>query len=235
MREHYVSIETAEGPMPSYQAEPDGDARGAVVVVHEAFGVTPHIEDVTQRLASAGYRAVAPGFFHRQGSPVLAYDNLEQVMPLLGSLTADGLRTDMTAALDHLGMAAERSAVVGFCMGGTITFFAATLRPIAAAVTFYGGGVTEGRFGLPALVDLAPALKTPWLGLFGDQDHSIPVPQVEELRRAASSAGVPTDIVRYADAEHGFHCNDRPAVFNQTAASDAWKRTLDWFDRHMAH
>lgn len=88
-------------------------------------------------------------------------------------------------------------------MDGTVSFYAATLRPLGATVTFYGGGVTEGRFGLPALVDLAPALGTPWLDLYGDLDH-------------------------------GFHCNDRPSVFNPADAKDAWQRTLDWFDGHLA-
>jgi carboxymethylenebutenolidase len=100
-------------------------------------------------------------------------------------------------------------------------------------VTFYGGGVLEGRFGLRSLVELAPELQTPWLGLYGDLDRGILPEQVEKLRRAAGEASVPTEIVRYADADHGFNCNDRPAVFNPTAASDAWRRTLEWFDVHL--
>jgi carboxymethylenebutenolidase len=107
------------------------------------------------------------------------------------------------------------------------------MRPLGAAVTFYGGGVTEGRFGFPPLTELASKLQTPWLGLFGDQDQRIPVEHVQELRLAAASAGVPTEIVRFADADHGFNCDDRPAVFNQSAADDGWAHTLAWFDRFI--
>jgi carboxymethylenebutenolidase len=230
-----VTLATGDGPMPGYQARPDGAAKGGVVVVQEAFGVNPHIEDVTRRFATAGWDAVAPAFFHRQGSPVLDYDDLATVMPLLGQLTPEGLAMDLAAAVGHLagaGHPAGRVAVVGFCMGGTVAFYAATLHPLGAAVTFYGGGVAQGRFGLPSLVDLAPQLQTPWLGHFGDRDRGIPVADVEALRAAAGRLGVATGIHRYPDADHGFHCDARPAVFHPAAADLAWQRTLGWLDRH---
>jgi carboxymethylenebutenolidase len=118
-------------------------------------------------------------------------------------------------------------------MGGNLTFYAATLRPLGAAVTFYGGGLSERRFGLPPLLEQASELQTPWLGLYGDLDKGIPFNEVDQLREAATEAKVPTEVVRYADADHGFNCNDRPAVFNPTAAADAWGRTLEWFDRYV--
>jgi carboxymethylenebutenolidase len=157
-------------------------------------------------------------------------------MPVMKELTAEGITVDLTAAFAHLeaaGFPAARTGIVGFCMGGSVTFYAATLRASGAAVTFYGGGVAEGRFGLPSLLDQAPNLQTPWLGLFGDLDQGIPVADVEKLREATDTVKVPTEIVRYTDADHGFNCNDRPAVFNPTAAADAWGRTLDWFERYL--
>jgi len=108
------------------------------------------------------------------------------------------------------------------------------MHPLGAAGTFYGGGVTQGRFGLPSLVDLAPQLQTPWLGQFGDLDRGIPVADVEALRAATSPLGVPAGIFRYADADHGFHCDGRPAVFHPAAAALAWERTLAWMDQHAA-
>ena len=232
-----MDIDTADGPMPTFEARPDGEPRGAVVVVQEAFGVTTHIEDIARRLAEAGWLAVAPAFFHRQGSPVIGYDDLERVMPIMGQLTGDGIAADLEAAVDYLetqGFGLGRIGVVGFCMGGSVTFFAATLRPLGAAVTFYGGGVSQGRFGLPSLIEQSASLQTPRLGLFGDLDKGIPVEDVEALRTATSQRSVATEIVRYADADHGFNCNDRPAVYNPAAAADAWSRTLAWFDRHLA-
>jgi carboxymethylenebutenolidase len=118
-------------------------------------------------------------------------------------------------------------------MGGSVSFLAAARRPLGAAVTFYGGGVAEGRFGMPALVELAPQLQTPWLGLFGDQDQTIPVDQVEALRIAAASAPVATEIVRYADAEHGFHCDARSS-YHEASAKEAWALALQWFDTNLS-
>jgi carboxymethylenebutenolidase len=231
-----ITIETTDGPMPAYEASPDGAPRGGIVVIQEAFGVTSHIQDIARRLADAGWYAVAPALFHRQGSPALAYDDFDSVMPLMGQLSAEGLTADVTASFEHLesrDFAPSQIGVVGFCMGGSVTFYAATLRAVGAAVTFYGGGVLEGRFGLPSLIDQAPKLQTPWLGLYGDLDQGIPSEQVEQLRTAVKAAPVPTEIVRYPDADHGFNCNDRPAVFNPEAAADGWKRTLAWFDAHL--
>ena len=230
-------IETSDGPMPAHVAVPSGIPKGGVIVVQEAFGVTDHIKDVATRFASAGWHALAPALFHRQGSPVLGYDNFEKVKPVMQSLTAAGITTDVLACYDHLeraGIPAPRMAIVGFCMGGSVAFYGATLTPIGAAVTFYGGGVSEGRFGLPPLIEMAPSLATPWLGLFGDEDHSIPVPDVERLREAAAGAPVDTEIVRYPDAGHGFHCDARPDAYAPGPARDAWGRTLAWLERYAS-
>jgi carboxymethylenebutenolidase len=232
-----VSVTTGGGDMAVYDAEPDGAARGAVLVLQEAFGVNDHIEDVTRRFAAAGYRAVAPHLFHRSGDPVLDYGNFEKVMPQMQALTEAGLLEDLDASLGYLaaaGYGAARVGVVGFCMGGSVVFLAAVRRALGAGVTFYGGGVAEGRFGMPPLVDMAPDLQTPWLGLFGDEDQGIPVEQVEALRRAAATAKVTTEIVRYAGAGHGFHCDARPDSYHEKAAGDGWRRTLAWFAQNLA-
>jgi carboxymethylenebutenolidase len=122
--------------------------------------------------------------------------------------------------------------IVGFCMGGSVSFFAAARWPLGAAVSFYGGGLTEGRFGIPPLIDVAETLQTPWLGLFGDQDQSIRVDQVEALRTAVARASVDTEIVRYPDAEHGFHCDARDS-YHEESAKDGWQRALQWYDTHL--
>ena len=212
-------------------AHPETPPYGGVVVLQEAFGVTPHIEDVCQRFADAGWLAVAPHLFHRTGDPVLPTDDFSQVMPHFRGLTVDGILADVDAALDYLGGAGfppDTCGVVGFCAGGTISLYLGVERPIGAAVTYYGGGVVEGRFGLPPLVELAPRLRAPWLGLYGDRDSGIPVEQVEKLAEAAATAEVRTEVVRYADAGHAFN-RDGDEPFVEAAATDAWMRTLDWF------
>ena len=231
-----LSLETPDGPMPTYEAAPDVDAKGGIVVVQEAFGVTRHIEEVAERLAGDGWHSVAPALFHRQGAPALGYDDFAAVMPLMQELSAPGIGMDVSAALEYLetaGYSAVKCGVVGFCMGGTVAFHTGVEHRLGAAVTFYGGGVVEGRFGFDAMADRAPSLQTPWLGLFGDLDKGIPPDQVEALRTAAAKAAVATEVVRYPDAEHGFNCNDRPAVYNPAVAADAWGRTLAWFDTHI--
>jgi len=231
-----LNVGSSGGSMGLYDAEPDGAARGAILVLQEAFGVNDHIQDVCRRFSAVGYRAVAPHLFHRSGDPVIDYEDMQTVVEHIMQLSADGLEADLDATLGYLaaaGFDAPRVGVVGFCMGGSISLLAAARRPLGAAVTFYGGGVAEGRFGMPALVDLAPALQTPWLGLFGDQDQSIPVDQVEALRTAAAGASVDTEIVRYAEADHGFHCDARSS-YHEASAKDAWQRALQWFDTHLS-
>jgi carboxymethylenebutenolidase len=101
-------------------------------------------------------------------------------------------------------------------------------------VGFYGGGIVTARFPqFPALVGEATTLQTPWLGLFGDEDESIPVQDVEALRHALIEAPVDQNVVRYAGAGHGFHCDQRPS-FDPAAAADGWARTLAWFESHLA-
>ena len=231
-----TTLATPDGDMGLYEVQPDGEGRGAVIVVQEAFGVNAHIQDVARRFAGLGYRAVAPHLFHRSGDPDLQYGDFPAVMPHMQALTEGGLLDDLDATFAHLqlaGVPAERTAVVGFCMGGSVAFLAAARRGFGAAVTFYGGGVAEGRFGMPPLVELAADLRVPWLGLYGDQDASIPVDQVEQLRQAAAAVPGPTEVVRYPDAGHGFHCDARPDNYDAAAAADAWRRTQDWLHRYL--
>jgi len=228
---------TPDGPMDLFTAGDPGTARAAVVVIQEAFGVTSHIERCTTRIAEAGYYAVAPALFHRLGGPVFAYDNFEPVAPAMQSLTAEGIRADLAATTSHLewlGFTPASTGIVGFCMGGSVALAGATSGSFGASVSFYGGGVLEGRFGFPPLVELAPQLACAWLGCYGDLDKGIPVEQVEALRAAAASSAQRTELVRYPDAEHGFNCDDRPAVYNPAAASDAWARMLAFFAEHLA-
>jgi len=231
------TVTTADGPMRVYEAVPEGTPRGAVVVIQEAFGLNGHIEDVTRRFATAGYHAVAPDLFHRAGGGTAEYGDFETVMKLYEGLTSDApILVDVNTALDQAraaGFSDTQIGIVGFCFGGRVTFLTALEQQIGAAVGFYGGGIVTGRFPqFPTLVDRASSLQTPWLGLFGDLDGSIPVEDVEALRTALKAASVDTDIVRYADAKHGFNCDVREE-YNATAAADAWQRTLDWFERHL--
>jgi carboxymethylenebutenolidase len=231
-----TSIATNIGDMPLYTAGDPAHSRAAVVVIQEAFGVTAHIERCCDRLADAGYFAVAPALFHRTTTDSFAYDDFEHAMPHMGALGKEGIEADLAAVAAHLGTLGferPRRGIVGFCMGGLVAFVAATLGEFGAAVTFYGGGVTTGRFGYPPLVEIADRVNTPWLGCYGDLDKGIPPEDVEQLRRAVVGAAALTEVVRYPDADHGFNCEDRPAVYNPDAAKDAWARMLAFFEADL--
>jgi len=230
-----VTLTSGGSEMKLFTAQPAGVAKGAVIVVQEAFGMADHIKSVCARLADAGYLAVAPHMFHRTGDPVISYDNMKDVMPHIMALNRADITADIGATLEWLagqGFKGKQVGIVGFCMGGSISFFAGAEWELGAAVTYYGGGIAQGRFGLPGLAELAPSLKTPWQGNFGDKDQSIPVAEVEQLREAAAKAGVPTEVNRYAEADHGFHCNDR-ASYHEASSKDAWAKTVAFFDAHI--
>ncbi|HEY3832856.1 MAG TPA: dienelactone hydrolase family protein [Acidimicrobiia bacterium] len=221
-----------------YEAVPEGTARGGVIVIQEAFGVNEHIEDVTRRFAAAGYHAVSPALYHRQGDPTFEYGQFDKLIEVMGALSDDTILEDLDGARERLherGFADPNIGAVGFCMGGRASFLLAVNRAIGAAVGFYGGGIVTARAPqFPALVGRVSEMKTPWLGLFGDDDGSIPVDDVETLRGELSAhAPVDTEIVRYAGAKHGFHCDLRPD-YNEAAAKDGWARTLTWFEAHLA-
>ena len=231
-----ITVDTPDGAMAIYEAVPDGDARAAVIVIQEAFGVNDHIQDVARRLAEAGYHAVAPALFHRAGGGTAGYDDFASVMPLFEGVTDDGILDDVDATIAHLGAAGfapDRIGIVGFCFGGRVTFLVAARRVLGAAVGFYGGGIAAaGGLPFPPLIGESASLQTPWLGLFGDLDRGISIESVEELRTALQAAPVDAAIVRYADADHGFHCDAR-ASYHAESAVDGWRRTLEWFDARI--
>jgi len=231
-------VDTSDGPMEIYDVAPDTKPSRAVIVIQEAFGVNEHIRDVTRRFAAAGFRTVAPTMFHRAGGGTAPYDDFSKVMPLFQGVTDDGIVADVDATVGYLrraGFDEQHVGMVGFCFGGRVTFLVATRRKLGAAVGFYGGGIVTSRIPLfTPLIGDTGKLATPWLGLFGDADAGIPIEDVERLRATLDrETKVAHEIVRYPDAEHGFHCDVR-ASYNEAAAKDGWKRTLDWFRQHLA-
>jgi carboxymethylenebutenolidase len=237
MKTGTTELSTADGPMEVYEAAPDGGALGAVIVIQEAFGVNNHIEDVTRRFADAGYVAVAPALFHRAGGGSVGYDEFDKLMPMFEGLDDDAVLMDVDATIEHLhqqGFGDSNIGIVGFCFGGRVVFLVASRRALGAGVTFYGGGITHDSRGMAGpLAHEAGSLQTPWLGLFGDQDAMIPVDGVEALRDSLGEVDVNTQIVRYPEAGHGFHCDER-ADYHEESAKDGWDRTLAWFSDHLS-
>jgi carboxymethylenebutenolidase len=230
-----IELSTPDGPMTTYVATPEGTPIGGVVVVQEAFGLTGHIHRVTEALAAVGFIAVAPALFHRSEQQVFGYTDYELLAPVIMSLTGETITMDVDAALaelSRLGQPASAQGIIGFCMGGSVALATAARLALGAAVTFYGGGISEGRFGLESGLAYGADLRTPWLGLYGDLDAHIPSGEVEQLRAIAGSAPVQTEVVRYAEADHGFHCDERPS-FAADASADAWRRTIAFLTANL--
>jgi carboxymethylenebutenolidase len=236
MAAEQITLETEDGPMPVYEAVPDGPIRGGVLVLQDAFGVTDYLEGVCRDLAAEGWHAVAPHLFHRTGSPVLPWDRLDDGRSHSAAMNGDGILVDIDACLAHLagsGIPVSSVGVVGFCMGGTLGFFIDIRRDVAAVSSFYGHLASTSWDGVPPALETSTELRAPWLGIFGDQDAMIPIPDVEALRTLLLESKMPTEIVRYPHANHAFHRAATPDWYHQASAEDAWARTLDWFDAYI--
>jgi carboxymethylenebutenolidase len=228
---------TSAGGVPILDCSPDGSPRRAVVVLHDAAGATGQNDSFTRRFADLGYRSIAPQLYYRAGARSLSYDDTDGMVGQMKALNEVDLLADLRSVVGYLngeGFDDRAIGLVGFCMGGTIGLFGARHLALGAAVTFYGGGIVDAEFGIPPLLDLAPDLQTPWLGLYGDLDRLAPVEEVERLRRAAARSPVPTALHRYAEAGHAFQADSRPAMYHEASARDAWEKTLQWLDQHLA-
>jgi len=207
-------------------AEPDSTVRGGIVVLHEARGVTDTVRSLVSSLADEGWLAVAPHLYHRDGADEV---DSEHVADQVNRLTPESVLCDSDAALEWLadrGVAADRIGVLGFDLGAAVAVKVGTRRPVGAAVSVSAPGVLNPvGTQLRPLLDTAPELTCPWLGIFGGDD-TVPAEDVEKLRDAAASAPVATDVVRYPEANHRFDTDPVSAI-------DAWQRTLNWFDSHL--
>ena len=198
----------------AYRAEPDGPARGGVVVVQEIFGVNGHIRAVTDSFARDGYLAIAPAMWDRIERGVeLGYtpETVAYGRALKARLPIDDALRDVRAAV-AAAATAGKVGIVGFCWGGFVTWMAAgRVDGLACAVPYYGGGILEHA-------DVAP--RCPVMAHFGERDDIIPAAGVRAL-----AARYPEHAIHLYDAEHGFHCDERGS-YDVAAAQLARERTL---------
>jgi carboxymethylenebutenolidase len=212
-----IRLKASDGhELDAYVAEPKGKAMGGIVVVQEIFGVTGHIRRVADQYAAQGYKAIAPAMFDRvQRNVELDYKDIEKGRALMLELKWPGTLADVSAAMSAV-RDAGRVAVVGYCWGGTVAHVAASELSLAAAVSYYGGGVAKQ-------LDKTPRCKIMYH--FGDQDHAIPMADIERIKQAYPAAIVHV----YAGAGHGFNCDER-ASFSAKDAKLAFERTLSFLD-----
>jgi len=229
--------QTQTGPngVPLTACVPDGQTRTGIVVLHEIWGATSSIGDVTSQLCQAGYAAVAPHLYHRQIDQAVTDGNVRKARSMLRALRAGEIECDVRAAIDYLThTGAEKIGVLGFSMGATIALWAAATIPVTATVCFYGGGIRRSRWpGIAPGIELAAAVSTPWIGFYADKDTGIPIAQVEQLRTALVAAPAPTQVVRYPDAAHGFALDPAARNYAPAEAQDAWRRTWAFLAAHL--
>ena len=219
-----VELTAADGfKLGAYVAKPKGDAQGGVVVIQEIFGVNHHVRAVVDGYAAAGYVAIAPQIFDRVERNVeLGYtaqpDFDKGLRIAFQDLKIADTLLDLQAAIDYAAKYG-RVGVVGYCFGGLLTWLSACeLDKVAVASSYYGGGTVK---------EAQRHARCPVMMHFGERDKHIPLSEVETIRRAQ-----PDVQVFVYDADHGFNCDER-ASYDETSASIALDRTLNFFGKHM--
>ncbi len=212
------------GTLEGYLTKPDSGEGPGVIVLQEWWGLVSHIKDVADRFAAAGYVVFAPDLYHGQ-----AAKSPDEAGKLMMALNIEQTEKDLSGAVDYLVSSSSRAkiGIVGFCMGGQLALFAASKNPrIGACVDFYGIH--------PNVKPDYSKLKAPVLGLFAEKDGFVSPDVVNALEQTLGNAGVSTDFQIYPDVDHAFF-NDEREVYNLAAATDAWNRVQDFFDKHIKY
>jgi len=218
----WVHLEVEDGTtLRAWLARPKGRGAGAaMLVLHDALGVSPHIREVTERFAAEGYTALAPELFHRtghgfEGSPEKIPDALERIRALTPEGQAADLRASFTRLTDEPSVEETRIAAVGYCMGGRAAFLANTVLPLAASISYYGGGIAEG------LLDRVADLSGPQLLFWAGQDQRILPKHVRTVEDALREAGKRYASVVFSQAQHSFF-NEPMGRYDAPAATQSW-------------
>lgn len=225
--------------VPVYEARPaNGKDTPIILVISEIWGVHEYIRDSTRRFAKAGYYAVAPELFAREGG-VAQLPDIQDVLKIVLSQKREQTLGDLKATVDWAktrpNVRADKVGVTGWCWGGSTTIQVAATNPdIKAAVAWYGPPARpyQGASGPVTGFDLAKDIKVPFLGLFGENDKSPTPEDAKKLGELVKAQNPNIEIVIYPAAGHGFHADYRPS-YNKAAADDGWKRCTGWFEKYL--
>nr|MCU0925125.1 dienelactone hydrolase family protein [Hydrogenophaga sp.] len=235
-----VMIDVNGFKMPAYRAAPTGKTGLPVVLVlSEIFGVHEYIADTARRFAQAGYMAIAPELFVRQGDAQSYGEMAKLIAEVISKVPDAQVMADLDATVQWAaanGGDTNKLGVTGFCWGGRQTWLYAAHNPkVKAGVAWYGrlvGATSELNPRHP--VDVAARLHGPVLGLYGGADTGIPLDTVDKMKAAlaaGNAAAKASTFVVYPDAPHAFHADYRPS-FRKEPAEDGWKRATAWFKQH---
>jgi carboxymethylenebutenolidase len=205
-----------------YRAEPKGAPKGAVVVIQEIFGVNQHIRAVCDRLAGEGYVAIAPSIFDRIEPGFTSGYSPEEVATarkFVANPDWAAMLRDTQAAIDAVKDVGP-VGIIGFCLGGSVAYAAATkLSGLSAAIGYYGGAIVRFADDKP---------KVPTQLHFGEKDAGIPLSDVETIKAKRPEV----EIHVYPGAQHGFNCDER-ASYDKTSADIAWPRSIAFLAKHL--
>jgi carboxymethylenebutenolidase len=231
-----VQLNTSDGKMEAYVAQPkDGGTYPGVVVIQEAFGVNSHIKKVTERIAAEGYVAIAPDIFHRETERLIPYSEMPKAIATMQRVVDSKAMEDVGAAIAHLksqsNVKSGSLGVIGFCMGGRLTYLAAAhhSKDVKCAVPFYGGGISMGN---PSPLSRTGEIKCPMYLFFGAKDQLIPMDQVNQIKAELTAKKIPSQMEVYPEPGHGFFCDDRGS-YHEASAKDAWEKTKSFFAQHL--
>ena len=234
-----VKIPVKDGEIPAYRAMPaTGKNFPVALVVQEIFGVHEHIKDICRRFAKAGYLAVAPEMYARQGD-VSSISNIQEIISRVVSKVPDAqVMSDLDSTVVWAaknGGNTNKLGITGFCWGGRIVWMYAAHYPrLKAGVAWYGRLVGDKNEMTPNYpVDVAANLKAPVLGLYGEKDGGIPPDTVEKMRAALKAANKKGEIIVYPGAQHAFNADYRPS-YSKKDAEDGWARLLKFFKANGA-
>ncbi|WP_050628717.1 dienelactone hydrolase family protein [Bradyrhizobium viridifuturi] len=218
-----IKLKASDGfELGAYRAEPTSAPKGAVVVIQEIFGVNHHIRSVCDRLAKEGYVAIAPSIFDRitpNFQSGYSPDEVAEARKFVANPDFPAMLRDSQAAIDAVKSVGP-VGIIGFCLGGSIAYAAATkLSGLSAAIGYYGGAII--RFA-----DDKPAVPTQLH--FGEKDAGIPLSDVETIK----SKRPEVEVFIYPGAQHGFHCDER-ASYDKASADIAWPRSMEFFGKHL--
>ena len=231
-----AKVAVAGGDMPVYYARPAGVANPPVILVaQEIFGLHEYIKDVTRRLGKLGAFAVAADYYFRKGVDLTKMTDIPALLPIVNAKPDAELFSDLDTTVawaKSQGGNTARLGIIGFCRGGrTVWEFAAHSGALKAGVSFYGPPVDAPNPVWPkSPTQLAPEMKAPVLGLYGEADTGIPVANVEALKAALAEAKKPAEFKIYPAAPHGFHADYRPS-YRKEAADDGWNEMQAWFKK----
>ena len=234
-----ATVKVAGGDMPVYFARPEKAKNPPVVLVAmEIFGLHEYIKDVTRRLAKAGAFAIAPDYYFRSGQDLTKITEMPKLMPVVNAKPDAELLADLDATVawaKKQGGNTGKLAIIGFCRGGrTVWQYAAHNKNLKAGVAFYGSLVdppAQKEKWPKSPTELAPDMKAPVLGLYGEADAGIPVAQVEAMKEALAKAKKKAEFKLYPGAPHAFHADYRPS-YRKEAAEDGWNQALAWLKKN---